>query len=113
MSTKQLAPPKVIELDWEQVARALFASLGIDEGFWHLGVQVNFGATTAGWGDPEKAMALPTGLVGMKGIGLNPAQGPGPMVFDASAPVRKPGASRPSMRPVKPVAKRAKVVVRG
>jgi hypothetical protein len=113
MSTKHPIA-QMIELDWEQVVKALFASLGIEKGFWHLGVQVHFGATTGGWGEPEKAIALPTGLIGMKGIGLSPAPGPGPMVFDASVLGTKPAVSKAPVKPsARPVAKKAKVAARG
>lgn len=91
MSTKKPSERALVELAWEEVARALFVARGIRSGLWHLAVRVQFAATTAGFelvaseetSIPQR-MGMPTGMVGMQGLVLIPVEKPGLMVFDAA-----------------------------
>lgn len=113
MTTKD-AVTKTVELAWADVARSLFASQGIRSGLWHLAVKVNFAATTA-MVEPGMPKGGPICIVGMEGLALIAAPGPGMMVFDAAAlspssrPLKAPAkaAAAESGRSKKPLAKKA------
>lgn len=84
------APLTPLSFKWEDVVRALLASKGIKSGLWRLSVTINFAGTTIPWqkqpGPEGQAdeQYLPTGLMGIAGVMLLPADAKGPMVFDAS-----------------------------
>lgn len=101
----------IVELDWPDVAKALFTAKGITAGHWQVAMKLRFAGTTAEFGEAStgETEALPTGLVGINAIALMPVDGPGPMVFDAAASTssRTPGkkaAMPPPATKMKPLA---------
>ncbi len=101
----------IVELDWPDVAKALFTAKGITAGHWQVAMKLRFAGTTAEFREAStgETEALPTGLVGINAIALMPVDGPGPMVFDAAASTssRTPGkkaAMPPPATKMKPLA---------
>lgn len=74
---------RVTTLGWAEIAKALFIARGIEDGLWHVGSLMHFGALTAGW-EGMGNVALPTALVGVAGVALTKVEAAGPMVFDAA-----------------------------
>lgn len=70
-------------LSWEQVAAAIFQYHGIDKGLYHVGVSLRMSGVTQHQIGSPPGESLPTAIVGMVAIGIQPAKAPGPMVFDA------------------------------
>lgn len=85
----------MIDIEWPEIAKILFAAKGIKSGFWRLAVKLRQAGIIAEFQEvgTGKTEHFPTSIVGIQAIALMPAQGPGPMVFDASAGTssRKPG----------------------
>lgn len=107
MSTKPVKDDsKLIDFAWDEVARALFAREGISSGLWHLGVRVNFMATTVRTQSESPNDGMPTGMVGMAGLALRQVPAIGPMVFDASRLKRatRPPKAEPQIEKVAVVA---------
>lgn len=98
------SPTPAHEMEWDAIARAVFAALGIRRGLWRLGVKLHFAGMTSGWQSPEgeTAQQLPTAVTAINGLLLWAVDAPGPMVFDASAaPSPQPVAKAPRRR-IKP-----------
>ncbi len=78
-------PPKPDhELDWPELAAAIFAAKGIHEGLWRIAVKLRFAGLTTNWGELDGSIITsPTGMVGFEGIALFKAEEPGAMVFCA------------------------------
>lgn len=88
---------------WEQVAAALFHFQGIEEGLYHIGVNLRMAGLTTHWeqvGNPP-GEAIPTAMVGITAIGLTPAKAPGPMVFDAAKLTQRNSATFETKRLVR------------
>lgn len=85
----------MIDIEWPEIAQILFAAKGIKSGFWRLAVKLRQAAIIAEFQEmgTGKTEHFPTSIVGIQAIAMMPAQGPGPMVFDASAATssKKPG----------------------
>lgn len=95
------------ELDWNEIAAAVFQSLGIRTGLWRIGVKLQFAALTGDWQkEGGAADSMPTGITGFAGLVLFPSAEPGPMVFDADP------KSRARYPPSKPKASAAKKAAR-
>lgn len=76
-----------LELEWEEVAAAIFAAKGITSGYWRVGMKMSFGALTADW--QAQGGMLPTAMFGINSIALFKANEAGPMVFDAATAGKK------------------------
>lgn len=79
--------------EWDTLVPLLFASKNITSGLWHVGLKLQFAGTTAG---PSAEEAVPAGIVGVMGVFINEAKGPGPMVYDASTGHATFGSSKSS-----------------
>ena len=75
-----------ITFEWDEIAAALFAAQKITKGYWFLGVGMVVGATSLPWKNGQSGVEAqwPSVQMGFQAIVLTPAQGPGPMVFDAA-----------------------------
>ena len=97
-------PSGTLELDWSEVAVALFRLRGISTGLWRLGVRFNYAAVNAG---PVKGEIYPSMIGSVQRIVLVPVTEPGPLVFDAgqvnpgsasAAPAKKAPAKKASAK---------------
>ena len=83
-----IEPKPTVELRWHEIATAIFAAKGIKSGYWRLALNLRMGGITAQFSDavgkPDSLVALPTAMVGIQSIAVFPADGPGPMVFNAA-----------------------------
>lgn len=95
-------PPGSRMLSMAELASAIFKAEGITTGFWRLGCHLRFAGSTFGYEEADGAVSyLPTGLVGVVGMGLTPVDGPGELVFNAAEltqPARRPAAKKVSRR---------------
>jgi hypothetical protein len=82
MKDEPVAGSEPIQVGWDQILSAVFASLGIKEGLWSVGVGFNFTGLNAG---PDRDHILPSALVAVQDIALRRVSAPGPMVFDAKS----------------------------
>jgi hypothetical protein len=80
MKDESVVGSEPIQVGWDQILSAVFASLGIKEGLWSVGVGFNFTGLNAG---PDRDHILPSALVSVQDIALRRVSAPGPMVFDA------------------------------
>ncbi|PSL86259.1 hypothetical protein C7T35_02080 [Variovorax sp. WS11] len=96
-----------IAFTWPDAAGALLAAQGITEGLWFVGVSLNFAGGVNPWKqEPSGDMHFaPTGLVGIQALVIAPADGPGPMVFDAAELVGRKFGRRVAQLPPDAVAK--------
>lgn len=71
------------DLGFEELAKVLMRSMGISKGLWSL--QTRFAVTPTNYSlDGQMATAVPTIINQIVGISLNPADMPGPLVYDAA-----------------------------
>lgn len=93
----------MIDIEWPEIAEILFAAKGIKSGFWRLAVKLRQAGIIAEFQEvgTGKTEQFPTSIVGIQAIAMMPAQGPGPMVFEASAGTssRKPGKKLAAVPP--------------
>lgn len=70
----------------DEVAAAALASKGIETGLWRLAVGMRFAGTTLDWEEQGARTkdSLPTAVIGFVDLALIEADGPGPLVYDAS-----------------------------
>lgn len=106
MSTQTIEHPPGTEMfSLEDVAYALMRQRGITEGLWRIGCTMRFGGVTLGWESGGNVDHLPTGMIGLTGIGLTPVNAPGELVFDAAQVLDGPA------RPAKKRASRARKAI--
>lgn len=88
-------PPGTLELDWEEVALALFRSRNIHDGLWRIGVRFAFAAVNAG---PNDESIMPSLMGSVQRVMLVPVSEPGALIYDASRlnpqPVQPPAPKR-------------------
>jgi len=91
-----------LELEWREIAAAVFAAKGIKTGLWQFGVRLQFAGLTGNWQqEGSSSVSLPSALTGVAGLAVWAATEPGPMVFDAAAFLTKPQAATPRRRAAK------------
>jgi hypothetical protein len=66
-----------------EVGKLLLKKQGITQGMWTVGVNFAIGVTNAG---PNPETIRPSAIVSVDKIVLSRAEGPGPMIVDASNP---------------------------
>ena len=97
-----------IELNWSELARAVFKAKGIKSGLWQFAVKLRFAgmnmqiSTTES--TPDRSLAVPSSVTAIEGVALFPVQIMGPMVFDAGSTAK---GKRPTAAPKPQSAKSA------
>jgi hypothetical protein len=93
-ATKKLEP--YCDLEWHEVAKAIFQAKGIETGLWRVAVRLQFNPTTFRWLEPDDTLVgYPTAMVAIKSLALFPADKLAAMVFDAADPQPTPRERRP------------------
>ena len=76
-----------IELGWTEVVPMILASKGITAGLWRFALKLRMGGLIMQAAEATDSAGnlvdIPAGVVGIESILMQPADAPGPMVFDA------------------------------